>query len=341
MQVPAVTTRTGTLALAAPCRKPYLAGATTAMPTKEYPGRGRYEGALKDGKRDGHGTFHYANGNVYVGAWKNDKRHGEGRVTFAAEPGGEPDVYEGAFAFNQMQGHGMYFYADSGVYVGEWLQGKMHGRGAFAFASGSAYDGEWVQDVREGYGTLEKASGERYMGYFKHNKAGGQGMMTYPSGDKYIGDWRDGRRDGDGELHYADGRVYRGKFADNMPTGEGTTTRRGAPGAVPGADLGPNGRLEAADDDDDAGAPGLSAAMREVAVAADAGPAEGRAAGSAALQRAKAARQRAVHTRQSRADAEAREAHAAGRGPPLTYPRSGRRSSVVPADEGGGGDLAC
>lgn len=42
----------------------------------------RYEGDFVDGRFEGEGTFHYANGNVYKGQWKANKRHGKGVMTW-------------------------------------------------------------------------------------------------------------------------------------------------------------------------------------------------------------------------------------------------------------------
>ena len=33
----------------------------------------KYEGAFKNGKKDGEGTFQWPNGNKYIGSWKNGK----------------------------------------------------------------------------------------------------------------------------------------------------------------------------------------------------------------------------------------------------------------------------
>ena len=44
---------------------------------KEYP-NGRYEGELKNNKREGKGIFYHNNGDRYEGEYKNDKRERKG-----------------------------------------------------------------------------------------------------------------------------------------------------------------------------------------------------------------------------------------------------------------------
>ena len=42
------------------------------------PGRGLYEGFMKNNKREGMGTFTEKSGTVYRGMWANDEPHGSG-----------------------------------------------------------------------------------------------------------------------------------------------------------------------------------------------------------------------------------------------------------------------
>lgn len=41
-----------------------------------------YNGPWEHGKKSGHGSYFYANGNCYHGEWKEDKKHGKGRMVF-------------------------------------------------------------------------------------------------------------------------------------------------------------------------------------------------------------------------------------------------------------------
>lgn len=38
----------------------------------------RYEGQMRNGKKNGKGIFYYIDGRVYKGAWENDLIHGYG-----------------------------------------------------------------------------------------------------------------------------------------------------------------------------------------------------------------------------------------------------------------------
>ena len=42
-----------------------------------------YDGQYKKHKREGQGTYTYANGDKYVGEWKEHKYHGKGTYSFA------------------------------------------------------------------------------------------------------------------------------------------------------------------------------------------------------------------------------------------------------------------
>eukprot|EP00826_Nyctotherus_ovalis_P017159 TRINITY_DN1502_c0_g2_i1.p1 TRINITY_DN1502_c0_g2~~TRINITY_DN1502_c0_g2_i1.p1 ORF type:complete len:386 (-),score=91.82 TRINITY_DN1502_c0_g2_i1:526-1683(-) len=51
--------------------------------TIEYPTGDKYEGEVKNGKRDGHGIMYYKdNGDQYEGGWKDDKKHGKGVIRY-------------------------------------------------------------------------------------------------------------------------------------------------------------------------------------------------------------------------------------------------------------------
>ena len=108
-----------------------------------------YHGNMKDGKRNGRGTMHYADRRKYVGEWKNDKWHGYGVLTHKNR-----DQYEGYFVNDKYNGQGTYYYADGDRYEGEFKDDKYNGQGTFYFASGNRYEGEWQDGKRHGQGTM-------------------------------------------------------------------------------------------------------------------------------------------------------------------------------------------
>jgi len=50
----------------------------------------KYEGELKDGMKDGNGTFTWADGTKYIGEFKDNKQNGQGTYTTA-----DGTVYKG------------------------------------------------------------------------------------------------------------------------------------------------------------------------------------------------------------------------------------------------------
>jgi hypothetical protein len=89
--------------------------AGTEVVTRDYPSGGKYVGEMRDGQRNGQGTYWYASGDIYEGAWKEGKKHG----------------------------WGIYRWPDGNRYEGEWVNGERHGMGVFVFADGGLFDGEW------------------------------------------------------------------------------------------------------------------------------------------------------------------------------------------------------
>eukprot|EP01048_Picozoa_sp_COSAG05_P016197 COSAG05_NODE_2054_length_3633_cov_4.249010_3_plen_252_part_00 len=57
---------------------------------------------------------------------------------------------------------------------------QMEGRGVYTWANGDVYDGQYKNDERHGKGTWTSASGERYEGMWEHDKRHGPGKY-WPS----------------------------------------------------------------------------------------------------------------------------------------------------------------
>ena len=125
----------------------------------------KYVGPYKDGKRNGQGTYTFANGDKYVGEYKDGKANGQGTFTFA----------------------------DGSKYVGEYKDGKINGQGTFTFADGNKYVGEYKDAKKHGQGTFTFASGKKYVGEFKDDKINGQGIVTTADGKRQEGIWEDNR----------------------------------------------------------------------------------------------------------------------------------------------------
>ncbi len=84
---------------------------------REYPDGSRYEGELKDGKREGEGTWAKPDGTKYSGQWSNDR----------------PD------------GLGTFVWPDGRRFKGYWKSGKRHGKGIEILPDGKRVEGEWEE----------------------------------------------------------------------------------------------------------------------------------------------------------------------------------------------------
>jgi hypothetical protein len=92
----------------------------------------KYVGALKNGKREGKGTYYYSSsGEKYVGEWKNGEFNGKGIMSF---PNGNE-------------------------YIGEWKNSKKNGEGTNKFSDGKLIKEIWSD------GTLVRSNDD-----YKYNK---------------------------------------------------------------------------------------------------------------------------------------------------------------------------
>ena len=79
-----------------------------------------YQGQVKDGKRNGQGTFTWSDFGVkYEGGWKEGKKHGQG--IYSKSDGG---IYEGEFKDGEYDGQGTFTFSWGDKYVGEWKNGE-------------------------------------------------------------------------------------------------------------------------------------------------------------------------------------------------------------------------
>jgi len=206
-----------------------------------------YVGELRDGKRNGQGTFTYASGSKYTGEWRDDKKHGQG--TFFYDNGAK---YVGEFRDGQFHGQGTYTYADGRVKEGIWENNKFQGireevveqppAAAVAVEQPAAVAVEQpaavaveqpaavaVEEVPKPVSKpaelkfKEYTDGE-YMGYLKNDKPHGQGTYKYADGSHYVGSWSDGEHDGIGTYTYANGDIFMGNFQNGTRHGQGKFT---------------------------------------------------------------------------------------------------------------------
>lgn len=121
----------------------------------------QYVGEMLDGRRHGHGTFTFANGDRYNGSWKLDRFHGRGTLEWANK-----DKYEGEFKEGAISGAGVWTAANGDRYVGQFLAGKRHGEGEMIQKDGDTYIGLWRNDRPDGAGDGRVGS-KRLLGEWK------------------------------------------------------------------------------------------------------------------------------------------------------------------------------
>ena len=125
----------------------------------------KYEGPLKNGKKEGKGIYIYQNGCKYEGYFKNDKKDGSGIFYYA-----NGDRYKGNFHEGNYQGYGIFYFNNGDRYEGEFNKNKYSGKGKYFYHNGDRFEGHWVND-----------------------KKNGQGIYIYLNDDKIVGNYHDGK----------------------------------------------------------------------------------------------------------------------------------------------------
>ena len=206
----------------------------------QYYDNGRYEGEMKDGKREGKGKFYFITGDVYEGEFKNNQKNGKGKYVYCNKDVYEGEYkngkihgkgkytyiegeeYEGEYKNEKRDGHGVYKYNNGNKYDGEWKDGKKHGKGIFYYSDKSKYDGEFENGKKNGKGKYIYHNGDVYEGQYKKDKREGKGIFTFKGGDKYEGDFKNNFFEGKGIYTYKNGNRYEGEFKKDNFEGKGT-----------------------------------------------------------------------------------------------------------------------
>ncbi len=106
-------------------------------------GGSKYHGYLVHNKKlTGKGTLLFKNGDRYDGELKNDKRDGCGRYSFLTETISHQD-YIGQYVNDKPEGLGRLRWKNGNEYRGNFKDGKCEGDGVFQFANGSFKSGVW------------------------------------------------------------------------------------------------------------------------------------------------------------------------------------------------------
>jgi hypothetical protein len=177
----------------------------------------RYQGEFRNGRRDGKGTYVWANGDTYEGEFAEDKPQGTGLFRFASG-----DRYDGEVKAGVIEGRGVYVSAHGDQFEGTFVDGKPEGLGVYRFANGDRYEGQVAAGKPQGRGRYFARSGERIEATFANGSASGKGVCHFANGDRYEGDFRAGALTGKGTYFYNGGVTYEGDIVDGRPLGRGT-----------------------------------------------------------------------------------------------------------------------
>ena len=156
----------------------------------------------------------------WSGACVSGKASGNGTVTYKKD-GKLFSTYKGEVGNGDLNGQGVYIWADEDRYEGQFKNGKSNGQGVYIWADGSRYEGQFKDGKPNGQGVGTYKDGNRYEGQFKDGKRHGQGVYLWADGDRYEGQFKDGKSNGQGVYLWADGDRYEGQFKDGKKYGQG------------------------------------------------------------------------------------------------------------------------
>ena len=149
-----------------------------------------YEGDFVEGEKTGYGVYIYSSaiGDKYEGYMKNGKRDGTGKYTWA-----DGSSYTGSYKNDMMDGEGTIIWADGSSYTGQFYEDVKDGEGIYVYSNGDKYEGHFTEDVRSGQGTYTWSNGDHYTGEFKNNMMDGHGTYQWASGRTYDGTFRENK----------------------------------------------------------------------------------------------------------------------------------------------------
>lgn len=191
-------------------------------------GSGTYEGGLKNGEMNGHGTITYSSGQRFTGEFLNGVTNGHG-VLYDFDGS---VLFDGEYV-NGRRASGTRTYSNGNRFVGTYDEYGDPKNGTMTYSNGSRFKGTFVNGIRDN-GTLTSSSGELLFegefsstgGYWK-----GRGMESGTNADGvhwvYEGKYEDGLwNDKNGTMTWdysSQGYItkYKGGFVDSKRNGYG------------------------------------------------------------------------------------------------------------------------
>merc|ERR1719261_2081428 len=93
---------------------------------------------FENGRRQGEGSYKYANGDIFSGLWEADKKQGEGTYEFGVDRSRLVGQWENGTIVS-----GEWVYDGGGSYSGKFIDGKPIGASMFKFTNGYSQEGEY------------------------------------------------------------------------------------------------------------------------------------------------------------------------------------------------------
>ena len=223
-------------------------------------GSGTYEGGLKNGEMNGHGTITYSSGQRFTGEFLNGVTNGHG-ILYDSDG---TVLFDGEYV-NGERTRGTQTFANGNVFTGKFQYGRMYdgtlkssngdilGKGEFS-SDGSIYNGygkergttsngiSWTYEGKFEEGQWNDQNGTltfnddrqsymtSYKGNFKNGERNGYGVAVYNENRygymlKYEGYWKDNARNGMGTAYYiggtwTQGTWKNGELVETTKTGE-------------------------------------------------------------------------------------------------------------------------
>lgn len=132
--------------------------------------RCRYDGDWKQGKKEGTGTYLWANGSIYQGEYVNGKKEGKGIMIYNNGTTQAQTRTTSRYVQHSRTWHDTHDTTHDTTthagdrYEGEWKGGRRHGYGTETWINGVKYEGEWRDGKRQGFGKVHYANGDKYEG---------------------------------------------------------------------------------------------------------------------------------------------------------------------------------
>ncbi len=87
--------------------------------------------------------------------------NGEGRLAWFLK-GKLTGTFTGTLVAGQLEGQGVYEYANGDRYEGEFYASRYDGRGVYTYANGNRYEGDFVAGIATRSGALQLTDGQRF-----------------------------------------------------------------------------------------------------------------------------------------------------------------------------------